>query len=47
VAEQTLARPRISASISMVLADGKYWEQQILALKEQLAALQEAPLTLL
>jgi Ser/Thr protein kinase RdoA (MazF antagonist) len=28
-------------------ADGKYWEQQILALKEQLAALQEAPLTLL
>ena len=28
-------------------ADDKYWEQQILALKEQLAALQEAPLKLL
>jgi Ser/Thr protein kinase RdoA (MazF antagonist) len=28
-------------------ADGKYWEQQILALKEQLSALQEAPLALL
>jgi Ser/Thr protein kinase RdoA (MazF antagonist) len=27
-------------------ADGKYWEQQILGLKEQLAALQEPPLTL-
>ena len=27
-------------------ADGKYWEQQILALKEQLSALQEPPLTL-
>ena len=27
-------------------ADGKYWEQQILGLKEQLSALQEAPLTL-
>lgn len=27
-------------------ADGKYWEQQILGLKEQLAALQESPLTL-
>jgi len=28
-------------------ADDKYWEQQILALKEQFAALQEAPLKLL
>tara|TARA_Y100000782_G_scaffold88522_1_gene96394 strand:- start:5738 stop:6712 length:975 start_codon:yes stop_codon:yes gene_type:complete len=28
-------------------AEDKYWEQQILALKEQLAALQEAPLKLL
>tara|TARA_R110002167_G_scaffold2771_2_gene13656 strand:- start:1876 stop:2850 length:975 start_codon:yes stop_codon:yes gene_type:complete len=28
-------------------ADGKYWEQQILALKEQLSALQEPPLVLL
>ncbi|MBQ4834155.1 serine/threonine protein kinase [Pseudoalteromonas sp. MMG010] len=28
-------------------AEDKYWEQQILALKEQLAALQEAPLRLL
>jgi Ser/Thr protein kinase RdoA (MazF antagonist) len=28
-------------------ADGKYWEQQILALKEQLSALQESPLVLL
>ena len=27
-------------------ADEKYWEQQILALKEQFAALQGAPLTL-
>ncbi|WP_339720936.1 serine/threonine protein kinase [uncultured Paraglaciecola sp.] len=27
-------------------ADGKYWEQQILGLKEQLAALQEPPLSL-
>ncbi|MEP1446234.1 MAG: serine/threonine protein kinase [Paraglaciecola sp.] len=27
-------------------ADGKYWEQQILGLKEQLSALQEPPLTL-
>lgn len=27
-------------------AEGKYWEQQILALKEQLSALQEPPLTL-
>ena len=27
-------------------ADGKYWEQQILSLKEQMSALQEAPLTL-
>lgn len=27
-------------------ADGKYWEQQILSLKEQLAALQEPPLAL-
>lgn len=26
-------------------ADGKYWEQQILSLKEQLSALQEPPLT--
>jgi Ser/Thr protein kinase RdoA (MazF antagonist) len=28
-------------------ADGQYWEQQILALKEQLAALQDPPLVLL
>lgn len=28
-------------------ADDKYWEQQILALKEQLSALQEEPLKLL
>jgi Ser/Thr protein kinase RdoA (MazF antagonist) len=27
-------------------ADGKYWEQQILGLKEQFAALQEPPLTI-
>jgi Ser/Thr protein kinase RdoA (MazF antagonist) len=27
-------------------AEGKYWEQQILGLKEQLSALQESPLTL-
>jgi Ser/Thr protein kinase RdoA (MazF antagonist) len=27
-------------------SDGKYWEQQILSLKEQMSALQEAPLTL-
>jgi len=27
-------------------AEGKYWEQQILTLKEQLAALDEAPLQL-
>ena len=27
-------------------AEGKYWEQQILGLKEQLSALQEPPLTL-
>jgi Ser/Thr protein kinase RdoA (MazF antagonist) len=27
-------------------ADGKYWEQQILGLKEQFSALQESPLTL-
>ena len=28
-------------------AEGKYWEQQILALKEQLSALQEPPLVLI
>jgi Ser/Thr protein kinase RdoA (MazF antagonist) len=27
-------------------ADGKYWEQQILGLKEQFSALQEPPLTI-
>ena len=39
--------PTSADQLPHMFVDDKYWEQQILALKEQFAALQEAPLKLL